>query len=54
MEFWSSQIMREEDNTYYAVSVSGAECAVMQYVEVCEPLAGEQETYYTYETAGNF
>ena len=37
--------LREED----AVLDSGAECAhthMMQYVEVCELLAGAQETYY--------
>ena len=46
--------LREEESIYYAVSVSGAEFAVLQYVEVCELLAGGQETYYAYERVGIF
>ena len=39
--------LREED--------SGAECADVQFVEVCELLARPQETYYMhYKTVGKF
>ena len=40
--------LREEDNTYHAVLGSGAKCAVMQYVEVCDLPAGAQKTNYIF------
>ena len=53
-EFWSSLIWEKKLIliNMYAMWDSGAECAVMQYVEACELLAGVQETCYIMKQLG--